>query len=183
MADIGYLRDICDADLPLMLDWRNAPSVRANMFTQHVITLDEPLAWWGRTHVRVDQSYFIYEHSGVAYGVVAFTSIDRESCNACWAFYADPAAPQGIGARMELLALERAFSLLKLHKVCCEVFAFNTPVLRLHQKFGFQIEGTLRDQRAVNGVHHDVVRLGLLHHEWLAVAPGMRTRIEHLARG
>ena len=63
---------------------------------------------------------------------------------------------------MEFLALEHAFNTLKLHKLYCEVFAFNSPVVKLHQKFGFQIEGTFREQRVVDGSYVDVFRLDIL---------------------
>lgn len=41
---------------------------------------------------------------------------------------------------MEYLALEYAFKDMGLHKLFCEVLAFNAPVIKLHQKFGFKIE-------------------------------------------
>lgn len=67
---------------------------------------------------------------------------------------------------MEFLALEHVFKSLKLHKLHCEVLAFNTPVIKLHQKFGFQIEGIFRQQHYLDGEYVDIYRLGLLEREW-----------------
>ena len=43
---------------------------------------------------------------------------------------------------MEFLMLDLAFITLGLHKLYCEVLEFNRPVITLHHKFGFEIEGT-----------------------------------------
>ena len=67
---------------------------------------------------------------------------------------------------MEFLMLEHAFDELQLQKLYCEVLAFNTPVIKLHQKFGFSVEGILRKQHKVNDDFVDIYRLGILAPEW-----------------
>lgn len=166
ISSLGLLRGVRPEELGLMLSWRNAPSVRANMYTRHEISLDEHLEWWSRISSRPDQVYLMYEFKGVPYGIVAFTGIDSANQNSSWAFYASPEAPRGTGSRMEYLALERAFESLKLHKLNCEVLAFNSPVIKLHQKFGFKIEGILREQHLVEQEFVDIYRLGILSCEW-----------------
>ena len=68
---------------------------------------------------------------------------------------------------MEFLALEHAFRELKLHKLYCEVLAFNTPVIKLHQKFGFNIEGIFKQQQKVDEDFVDIYRLGIFASDWL----------------
>ncbi|TBU91662.1 UDP-4-amino-4,6-dideoxy-N-acetyl-beta-L-altrosamine N-acetyltransferase [Stutzerimonas kirkiae] len=162
----GVLRPINPEELELMLAWRNAPSVRANMYTRHEISLAEHLAWWSRIQGRSDQKYFMYEFQGAPLGIVAFTGIDRTNQNSSWAFYASPQAQKGTGSKMEFVALEYAFRNIQLHKLCCEVLAFNTPVIKLHQKFGFKVEGVLREQHMVDEAFVDIYRLGVLASEW-----------------
>lgn len=166
MAELGILRAVRDNDLELMLSWRNNPAVREKMYTRHEISLSEHRDWWARTKERDDLEYRIYEQLGVPLGVVALTDIDFVNSNCCWAFYADPEAPRGTGSRMEYLALERAFDGLHLKKLYCEVLDFNAAVIKLHQKFGFLIEGTLRKQHKYLDKYIDVIRLGLLESEW-----------------
>lgn len=166
ISSLGSLRAIKSDELGLMLSWRNAPSVRANMYTRHEISLDEHLQWWARISNRADQSYYMYEFQAEPSGIVAFTGIDAVNKNSSWAFYASPDASRGTGSRMEYLALEWAFKHIGLHKLCCEVLSFNKPVIRLHQKFGFAIEGVLRDQHLFDGAYVDVCQLGLLADEW-----------------
>lgn len=166
MNSLGQLRDICDNELNLMRSWRNAPEVRANMYTQHEISDAEHFAWWARTRQREDQKYFMYEREGKPLGIVGFMLIDRINSNCSWAFYAAPDAPKGTGSRMEFLALEYIFTTMNLYKLHCEVLAFNAAVIKLHQKFGFQVEGILRQHHFVRNEYIDTYKLGILAHEW-----------------
>ena len=166
-CEFGSLRPIQDEDLMMILTWRNAPTVRSNMYNTHVINRNEHLAWWGRVKSSNNQQYFLYIQNGNPSGVVSFNQIDRiQNRNAFWAFYASPEAPTGTGSRMEIMALDYAFGSLKLNKLCCEVLAFNKPVLKLHEKFGFKTEGVFREHHCHDGSLVDVYRLGILIHEW-----------------
>ena len=182
-AFFGLLRPIEDHELELMLEWRNAPAVRANMYTRHEISLDEHKSWWARTKSREDQCYFMYELEGQPLGIVGFNGMDRVNKNSSWAFYASPEAPKGTGSKMEVLALNEAFSVLDLHKLHCEVLAFNTPVIALHQKFGFQVEGVFREHHVVDGQFTDIYRLGILRREWLSVRDEIVEKIANKGRG
>lgn len=163
---MGHLRAIRDDELDMMLGWRNAPSVRQHMYNQEEIPRQTHLAWWERIRNREDYQYFIYENEGTPRGIVAFTAINRAQSNSAWAFYADPDAPKGTGSQMEFAALEHAFNVLGLHKLHCEVLSSNTAVIRLHEKFGFQVEGVLREEFFLDNKFIDIVRLGILHCEW-----------------
>lgn len=166
MQPLGKLRNIKLQELELMLGWRNAPNVRANMYTRHEISIDEHLAWWTKIQQRHDQRYFMYEAGGTPLGIIGFSNIDRTSENSSWAFYASPEAPKGTGSKMEFLAIDYAFNDLSLHKLHCEVLAFNTQVIKLHQKFGFSIEGKLREHHKVDEDFIDIYQLSLLAPEW-----------------
>lgn len=163
---LGILRPIKPEELTVMLEWRNSPIVRSNMYTRHEISLEEHLTWWSSVQKREDQQYFMFESNGTGSGIVAFTEIDTINRVASWAFYASPTAPKGTGSKMEFLALEYAFSHLNLHKLCCEVLAFNTTVIKLHEKFGFKVEGILREHHKIDVKFVDIYRLGLLAMEW-----------------
>lgn len=179
----GQLRTIRDDELNLMLSWRNAPAVRANMYNRHEISKEEHLAWWARTSQRTDQLYFMYENEGQPLGIVGITAIDMVNGNCSWAFYASPEAPRGTGSRMEYLTLEYIFGLLKMHKLYCEVLAFNAPVLKLHKKFGFIVEGIFRQHHQINDIHIDIYRLGLLQEEWARERVQMKNKLTALLKG
>jgi UDP-4-amino-4,6-dideoxy-N-acetyl-beta-L-altrosamine N-acetyltransferase len=183
MNTLGQLRTIREDELGLMLSWRNAPAVRANMYTRHEISAEEHLAWWSRTCQRKDQRYFIYEHKSQPQGIVGITAIDLVNMNSSWAFYAAPDAPKGAGSRMEFLTLDYVFDELKLHKLYCEVLAFNQAVIKLHKKFGFAVEGVLRQQHWVDTEFVDIHRLGLLQTEWANKRMQMLNRLTTIEKG
>jgi UDP-4-amino-4,6-dideoxy-N-acetyl-beta-L-altrosamine N-acetyltransferase len=182
MKSMGLLRAIAEEEVGLMLAWRNTPSVRANMYTQHEIGEEEHRRWWGDVSKSKNQSYFMYEFHGMPRGVVSFSLIDAFNQNAFWAFYAAPDSEKGTGARMEYLALGYAFRELSLHKLQCEVLAFNSAVIKMHMKFGFKSEGVFREQQKIGDSFVSVHRLGLLRSEWLEAQPKMEAKISALNR-
>lgn len=67
---------------------------------------------------------------------------------------------------MEVLALDHACYELKLIKLCCEVLAFNTLVIKLHKKFGFKAQDILCDYCKRNESLINVYRLTMLSEDW-----------------
>ena len=182
MTFLGKLRPIRESELELMRCWRNAPSVRANMYTQHEISEEEHRAWWKVTCERSDRYYFMYEsRDGKPCGIVGFNPIAVSDEHAFWAFYAAPDAPSGTGTFMEFLALDHAFDVLRLHKLSCEVLALNSAVIKLHQKFGFVTEGVFRAHCKKDADFCDVHRLAIFSADWREHhRPSLWKRIEHM---
>ena len=55
----GYsLRQLEEPDLPIILEWRNDESVRKNMYTDHIISIEEHKRWYANLTQRNDQLYF-----------------------------------------------------------------------------------------------------------------------------
>jgi UDP-4-amino-4,6-dideoxy-N-acetyl-beta-L-altrosamine N-acetyltransferase len=177
MKDFGRLRDIRANELELMRTWRNDPMIRARMFNQHEIGLDEHRVWWARVQQRADQKYLMYEYQGAASGIVSLTHIDHASGNASWGFYLSPNARRGLGACMEFLTLEYGFNTLRLHKLYGDVLASNGPGLNIQKKFGFRVEGVFREQYKKGEEFIDVYRFGLLAREWAIKKPELAKRV------
>ncbi|VVT32223.1 UDP-4-amino-4,6-dideoxy-N-acetyl-beta-L-altrosamine N-acetyltransferase [Rhizobium sp. EC-SD404] len=177
----GTLRIMADDDLDLVLAWRNSPAVRRNMYTSHEISAEEHRAWWARMHDAKDRHDLIFEDNERPLGVVSFSQVSHSDRNAVWAFYAATDAPRGTGSQMEFAALDFAFKRLELHKLSCEVLAFNEPVIKLHHKFGFTIEGIFRQHHRRGEEFVDVVRLAILHDEWKSMRPAMSGKLRATA--
>ena len=177
-TNIGLLREIRNNEVELMLSWRNAPNVRANMYTHHEISLSEHLTWWERTKKNKHHHYFMYEHHSVPLGIVALTEIDLIAKSSSWAFYAAPGAPTGTGSKMEFLTLDYAFDTLGLQALDCEVLSFNIPVLKLHEKFGFQVVETVKNGHNTGSQYYDIYKLQLTASDWKQFRPLMLKRVE-----
>ena len=183
MSELGILREIGSNELELILSWRNAPSVRNNMFTRQVISLKDHTNWWAKVQQRSDQKYFMYEHRGLALGVMSFNDIDHVNGGGSWGFYASPLAPKGTGSRMWFLALEWFFGNMGLHRLYSEVLDFNEASLGLHRKFGFVQEGVKRKHHKMEDGYHDVFCFGMLMDEWAAKRESMKQKLLKNLRG
>jgi UDP-4-amino-4,6-dideoxy-N-acetyl-beta-L-altrosamine N-acetyltransferase len=168
------LRDMVEEDLETVLEWRNQSWIRANMYTDHVISLDEHRAWFSRAKLDPAAVYLVCECNGKPIGCVNFVHIDRGNHKAFWGFYlGEENGPKGRGSAMEFLALEYAFGPLDLRKLCAEVFSFNDKVVSLHGKFGFQQEGLYRQHVLKDGQYQDVVAIALFRDDWMLLREKM----------
>lgn len=160
------IRAMRDDDLKMVLDWRNAPEVRQNMYHHEEITWEEHRAWFEKVINSPLDRYFIFEDEEIPSGVIAFNKIDLNHKRAHWAFYSGRISVRGLGAKMEMLALEYAFEELKLRKLCCEVLSFNAAVIQFHKKFGFEEEGILREHYWRDNQPYDIHLLALFEPQW-----------------
>lgn len=162
---------------------RNQPAVRKFMYTEHEISPDEHAAWLESLKGNPRQAVFVVMLDEQAAGVVSLNAINTLHHSADWAFYLDGALQgKGVGSQVELWLLNHAFDIVRLEKLNCEVLQSNMAVIRLHQKFGFAIEGVRRQNVIKDGRRMDVVLLGITREEWLAQRPKMQAVLERLMR-
>lgn len=69
---------------------------------------------------------------------------------------------QGVGTALMQAALEFADKWLNLTRLELEVYTDNEPALRLYKKFGFEIEGTLKQDSFRDGEFADVYTMARL---------------------
>jgi len=172
------LRPMVEADLPMVLSWRNQPRIREAMYTTHVISPAEHQAWWRVASVDTSKRLLILDYLGAPIGHVNFVQIHQVNGTANWGFYLGGSeAKRGAGAAMEYCALDHAFGELGLRKLQCEVFEFNRGVVRMHQKFGFVQEGVFSRQFLRDGHYIDVISMALFADHWRAIREPMAARV------
>lgn len=165
MADVCRVRPLESRDLPELLAWRNHASVRQFMINRHTITPDEHQNWFNKVQLIAGHHLLIAEDGEQALGYVQFSQAHSGGV-ADWGFYAQPGAARGSGTRLCTAALDHAFGVLKVHKVCGHALANNLASLALHAKLGFEKEGVLREQHMHDGVRQHLVVWGLLARDW-----------------
>lgn len=163
----GTLRKLSEADLPLLLSWRNHPEVRRFMFAAHEISLAEHQAWFARVSADAQRHLLVFEIAGQPLGFANVHVLHSAGGLADWGFYVSPEARRGTGHLLGKAVLAYAFENLRIHKMSAQVIAFNERSARFHQRLGFVQEGLLRDQHFDGERHHDVLCFGLLLGEWL----------------
>lgn len=172
------LRPMEEADLEKVLEWRNSDRIRAVMFTDQRIAMEDHRAWY--EGIKRDKNCFclIFEIHGRPAGVVRVVGVDRCNGRCSWGFYlGDDGAPRGSGTAMGFLALEFIFEELGLRKLCGEVLASNTQSVRFHKKLGFHEEGRFLKHVLKNGRYEDVVAMALFKDDWNKIKSGVKESI------
>ena len=155
------LEPIKKSDTPLVVKWRNNEKVRKNFIFQETFT-EEMHNHWMDTKVasgEVVQFIIRLKESKKAIGSVYFRDIDYEKKEAEYGIFIgeDEQRGKGYGSEAAKLALEYAFSELKLESVFLRVFADNPAAIHSYQSAGF--EETEYKQNAVedNGKYRDLI--------------------------
>jgi UDP-4-amino-4,6-dideoxy-N-acetyl-beta-L-altrosamine N-acetyltransferase len=161
-------RDLRPDDKEMIRAWRNMPEVGKYMYSDHVITPEEHDRWFQRIESDPSCRYWIIVCDSEDVGLVNLYAIDQRNRRCYWAFYiiSPNVRGKGVGSLAEYFIFNYVFEELKLNKLCCEVLAFNQPVVDMHKSFGFVQEGLFRKHVFKQEQPHDVVCLGLLREEW-----------------
>lgn len=159
------VRPMLASDLERVLAWRNHPSVRRYMYTQHEITLEEHSRWFERATQDRSRHLLIFEKDTVPLGFINIHQIATGRI-ADWGFYAAPDAPKGTGLQLGQAALRYSFRDVGFHKLCGQALGYNEKSIRFHLRLGFTQEGILRQQHFDGQHYQDVVCFGLLANEW-----------------
>lgn len=161
---------------------RNQPDVRKFMYTDHEISEAEHLNWLEGLRSSSRQQVFVVVIERAPVGVVALSAINTTHRTADWAFYLDTTLQgKGLGSQVELWMLDYAFGAAGLEKLNCEVLEINPAVIKMHQKFGFVIEGVRREHIIRDGKRIGVVLLGIRKSEWQMQRPKVLSAVERIA--
>lgn len=161
------LKDVKEANLKQILDWRNQESIRKVMYNSGIILLDEHVQWFERLQKSeaAQSKIFYYDH--VPYGVLNINQIDQINNKCEWGFYiGDNNAPKGMGTILGFTSLNYIFDELSIRKVTAEVLSMNGKSATFHRKLGFTQEGLLRKHIIKDGNYLDVLLYGIFKEEW-----------------
>lgn len=168
MSSNTKLRPLEEADLEMLLRWRNSDQVRRYMFSTRPISEQEHRRWFEALRDDRSRHPLIFSHDGQPSGFVSFGPV-RHGGISDWGFYVAPDSPRGTGRMLGDAAISYAFSRLHLHKVCGEVLSLNEASRRFHLSLGFREEGVLIEQHFDGAIYHDVVRFGLVAKDRIAL--------------
>jgi len=167
MEDV-ILKKIEEKDIETVRLWRNSPDVAKYMYSDEIITQEQQQQWYHKIKNDTSCCYWIINYKDQPVGLASINNISELFSSCYWAFYLGDTSIRGagIGTIVEYKVIEYVFNELKLNKLRCEVFAFNTAVIQKHEKFGFRREAYYRQHIKKNDKYEDVVGLALLKSEW-----------------
>lgn|GEM_PF-2020340 len=157
----GSLREMTQADLGMVFDWRNKENVRDASFHNNVITPEEHALWWESVSNNPLVEILIYEWRGSPVGVVTFKYDCDKMIGALWSFYIGNAVEAGVGARMCQAAVEYVFFYRGLQRLVGQVISLNERSANLHLKLGFTETDRLIGGYVRCGKKFDVIYLEL----------------------
>lgn len=173
------LRDVGIKDKTKMRRWRNLSEVARYMYTDHQISSEEHSQWFDKMIKDNSCHYWILTVDGEDVGVANIYNINLRHSRCYWAFYlANPMVRgKGVGSFIEYSIMKYVFEEMRLNKLCCEVIEFNEPVIAMHKRFGFILEGLLREHVRKDGVGCNVVCLAMLRKEWEGMKHGIKKEL------
>lgn len=106
------------------------------MINKEIIKLKDHLNWM-KNILKIKNEY-IYAISirQKVQGVLRITKTSKNKVE--WAFYLDKSCQKIYGSFIEYLAIRKMFNFKNIDYINCKVFDFNSSVISLHQKFGFE---------------------------------------------
>lgn len=164
------LRFITVEDTPLIVRWRNLPSVYQNLYTRSPLTEDQHLNWL-KNHVfcgRCEQFVIYDRETGLPVGSVFIKNIDREASKGEYGIFIgeETFRGKGIGSEVAQMMLRYGFETIGLNRIYLSVFADNPTAIASYRRAGFCEEGMLRQDYRADGKYHDIVLMAALREEW-----------------
>lgn len=162
-----------DVETQLMVrDIRNQDHVRRWMYTDHMISLNEHLAWIKKLKNDNRQIVFVVlDESQKPVGVVSLTPIDWLHKKTDGGFYFSKNAPKGLAFAIYFFMLSFVFDTLNLEKLNSEIMTKNTSAIKLARKFMFDQEGLRRSNVLKNEQRFDIALFGMTRTNWLLNKP------------
>ncbi|MCI0498742.1 MAG: GNAT family N-acetyltransferase [Planctomycetales bacterium] len=170
VGDHVRLRPLTEADMVLKVTWYNDAAVRKTLVVDEHFEQEKTMAWFRTLADNDARADFLVESlDGVPIGVTGLIDIDRKNKTAqCYCVIGEKAYwGQGLGTEIHSILFQWGFETLGIEKIWAHIRTNNPAIFRVVEKLGFQIEGTLRQDKIVDGQRIDLYHIGLLRQEFI----------------
>jgi len=163
------LRQMTEDDIADKVRWYNDPQVRQMLVLDETFELEKSRQWFrGVRDLPTRLDMIIESSEGMPLGVIGLVNIDRKNLTAEIVIVVGEKDYWGKGVMLEAesLLIHRAFTELQLEKIWGQTRVENIASLVTMKKLGFKIEGTLRQEKIIDGRRVDIMHMGLLRDEF-----------------
>lgn len=165
-----YLRLATVADAEEMLAAMDPAATTNLQFFAERAEIHRQQEYLGRMYVSANDILFaiIRAENNAIIGTVGLHEIDHhlKLARAGVLIFRPTDRLQGFADEALKLVIKCAFTELALNKVHVNPFRKKNGHVAYFETLGFKVEGVLREEYLLNGVYHDLVRMGLLAREW-----------------
>jgi len=169
-GDNVRLRPLEEKDLPTRIKWYNDPQVHRTLVVAETFELEKTIAWFACLSRNPSRIEFVVETlDSKPIGITGLLDIDRRNRTAeCYCVIGEKEFwGKGLGTEIHSLLIRWAFQEAGIEKIRADIRTNNPAILKVVEKLGFEIEGTLRKEKVVDGQRIDLYRVGLLRKEFI----------------
>lgn len=169
---ITGLRALEREDLKLLRDWRNNPTFRRNFREHRELNLTNQESWFNRTTSNPNDFMFLIEsldkHEPLgACGLLYTNWLIRSSDFSFYIGHDNLYIDQNYAFDAARTLIKYAFNDLNLNKIWMELYEFDTLKIDFFvQKFGFKVDGKLRQNAFTDGRYWDSHIISLLKEDY-----------------
>ena len=162
------LAKLREEDLEMVAKWRMLPEITKFMYTDPIITPESQRKWFKLIKNDDSVRYWVTLADNIKVGLISLTDIDYINKRCYIGHYIADInfKGKGLSKTLEYNIYEYIFYNLKLNKLCFEILSFNKIPIKLHKKFGSEVEGVLKQHIYKNGTFYDVVCMGITKDKW-----------------
>jgi len=165
-----YIRLMEDRDVPYKVKWINNPEIRHTLNFEYPISEIGTRKWLNAIAGNPKRKDFIVcdkeNNEPIGYGGFIGIDVKNGKAESYMGIGEKNLHGKGIGLEVRKILLDYAFQELNLNKVYAYVWEKNTPMVKLNEKVGFQIEGLLRQDILSHGQKRDRYIMGILKEEY-----------------
>jgi RimJ/RimL family protein N-acetyltransferase len=160
------LRELEYRDLEILNAWRNDVRLISNLGSGfNFISEETDKRWYENYLANRDKAVRLaIEVDGTYVGNVNLTNISFVNRSAEYSiFIGDPVyRGQGVGFIASSKTIEHGIENLGLQRIWLTVLSTNTPAIKMYEKLGFELEGTLRRALYKEGEFRDLMLMSLI---------------------
>lgn len=168
-------RLLAPAYLGQVLQWRNLPRIRQNMYNQDAIPAAQHALWFENLRHDPARRYFVMLQDGKPIGSLNYSDMLQPEWE--WGcFIGESATWPGSGILLELAALDFAAQ-QGASRLRAEVLDFNLPPIKLHRFFGYTQLDSKPAQAERDGRLHDACVFIYDMDDWRQARAGVLARL------
>lgn len=164
------LREITLEDTPLIIKWRNAPSVKNNFVYRGSLTEENHRKYYEEKILtgNVAQFIIVENESQAPIGSVYLRDIDHENAKAEFGIFIgeENKRGKGYGKQAANLICRYGFEKLGLNRITLRVFPYNLSAINAYESVGFKQEAYFRQDVKINGKFEDMIHMAILSSEY-----------------
>lgn len=164
------LRSMKKTDIEFKVKWYNDPVVNKTLIIDEPLELEKSLKWFDAAVSDDNRRDFVIETmDGEPIGITGLLGISRKHGTAeCFCVIGEKKFwGRGLGTLIHSLLIQFAYNELKLNKIWAVIYTDNAAIIRVIEKLGFKIEGTLREEKLIDGKRINLHRIGVLKSEFI----------------